>query len=371
MLFIKLAEQGSTVLAYPALARAVAECGPANVHFLVFAENRFILDAMRVLPAENILALRTDSLAHCLGDALQAVRRLRRLRLAEAVDLEFFSRASACLAYLSGAWVRVGLHAFHGEGPWRGDLLTHRLSFNPHLHTADLFLCLTAAAACDPRSLPALPLPVPPPTDQPRPRFEPDPACRDEVLRLLAAHDTRPGTQPVFLLNPNCGDMLPLRRWPGERYAALAARLLAEWPQARIVFTGLTSEAARTEAIVERIADPRCFSLAGQTGFAQLLTLYGLADVLVTNDSGPAHFATLTDIEVVVLFGPETPALFGARTPTTHALTAGLPCSPCVNAANNRRSACRNNLCMQRLGVETVLDAVRQACAARRARPIP
>ena len=45
----------------------------------------------------------------------------------------------------------------------------------------------------------------------------------------------------------------------------------------------------------------------------ELLTLYTLADVLVTNDSGPAHFASLTPVHTVVLFGPETPLLFGSR----------------------------------------------------------
>ena len=88
------------------------------------------------------------------------------------------------------------------------------------------------------------------------------------------------------------------------------------------------------------------------------MTLYGLAEVLVTNDSGPAHFATLTPIRVVTLFGPETPALFAARTPRTTVLWAGIVCSPCVNAYNNRQSVCRNNLCMQAITVGDVFEKV-------------
>jgi ADP-heptose:LPS heptosyltransferase len=89
--------------------------------------------------------------------------------------------------------------------------------------------------------------------------------------------------------------------------------------------------------------------------------------VLVTNDSGPAHFATLTPIDVVTLFGPETPRLFAARTPRNAALWAGLTCSPCVSAYNNRQSPCRNNLCMQAISVEQVFAAVCRAYEARRA----
>ena len=101
--------------------------------------------------------------------------------------------------------------------------------------------------------------------------------------------------------------------------------------------------------------------MAGKTTLRELLVLYCLADVLVTNDSGPAHFATLTSIRVITLFGPETPALFGARTPTARIIWKNLPCSPCVSAYNNRLSTCTNNLCMQEITVEEVFNAVLDA----------
>ena len=100
----------------------------------------------------------------------------------------------------------------------------------------------------------------------------------------------------------------------------------------------------------------------------QLIVLYTLADLLVTNDSGPAHFASLTGIDVITLFGPETPAVFGVRGPLSHILHAGLPCSPCVNAANNRLSACRNNLCMQAITVDRVEATALRVLAERERR---
>src|SRR5262249_52127362 len=102
----------------------------------------------------------------------------------------------------------------------------------------------------------------------------------------------------------------------------------------------------------------RCISMAGKTTLRQLLVLCGLAEGLVTNDSGPAHFASLTPVDVVVLFGPETPRLFAAASPRSHPLWAGLVCSPCINAFNNRASPCTNNLCMQELTVPLVFNEV-------------
>ena len=173
---------------------------------------------------------------------------------------------------------------------------------------------------------------------------------------------------PLALLNANASDLLPLRKWDSNRYVDLAHRLLASHPDLRIAFTGAPSEAAAAKALVRKVGDPRCFSLAGQTTMRQLIVLYTLADLLVTNDSGPAHFASLTGIDVITLFGPETPAVFGVRGPLSHILHAGLPCSPCVNAANNRLSACRNNLCMQAITVERVEATSRRVLAERRDR---
>ena len=130
---------------------------------------------------------------------------------------------------------------------------------------------------------------------------------------LLTRHLPSASVAPLILLNANASDMLPLRRWESARYAELAGRLLARFPEACIAFTGAGNEAEKSQRLARQVDSPRCFSLAGETTLRQLLVLYGLASVLVTNDSGPAHFATLTPIHTVTLFGPETPApLFGA-----------------------------------------------------------
>ncbi len=59
-----------------------------------------------------------------------------------------------------------------------------------------------------------------------------------------------------------------------------------------------------------------------------------------------------------MLFGPETPRLFASLSPRTHPLWAGLVCSPCINAFNDRKSPCTNNVCMQELTVSRVFAEV-------------
>jgi ADP-heptose:LPS heptosyltransferase len=358
LLVVKLAEQGSTVLAYPALRRAVELAGRGNVFFVAFEDNRFILDALEVIPKENVVTVSVKSLPAFLRSMLAAIRRLRRLKLAAAVDLEFFSRGSAALTFLSGAKQRAGFHAFFGAGPYRGDLMTHRLLYNPHLHTSQTFLTLVEALLRDPAGLPTFDVAPPASLAEPPP-FSPAAGELAEVSEMI--HRETGGGAPLILLNPNASDLLPLRRWPGGRYVELARRLLEQYPEIFVGFTGAPNEAGATAELVRQIGAHRCVSLAGKTTLRQLLVLYTLADVLVTNDSGPAHFATLTPIRVVTLFGPETPELFAARTPRNQTLWAGIACSPCVNAYNNRLSPCRDNRCMQAITVDQVFA---EACRA-------
>jgi ADP-heptose:LPS heptosyltransferase len=353
ILFVKLAEQGSTVLAHAALADAVARVGRENVSILVLEDNRFILDVLDVLPAGNVITVPARGGWALLRGLVRAIGTLRRARMSVAIDLEFFTRASAILCFLSGAPRRVGLHAYFGESRYRGDLMTHRIAFNPSLHASDLFRVLVAAIDLDPATLPTLgALPEP----APAPQFQPRAEDLEDAKRLLG--DVSAG--PIVLLNANCGDLLPLRQWPGARYVELARRLLARFPEIRIVFTGSASERSATERLVRAVGDERCQNLAGETTLRQLLALCTLAELMVTNDSGPAHFATLTPIDVVTLFGPETPHVFGARSPRNHVFWARVACSPCVNALNDRQSACRNNVCMQEITVPAVFE---EACA--------
>jgi ADP-heptose:LPS heptosyltransferase len=355
--FIKLAEQGSTVLAQTALLDAVRRVGPENVFMVVFEDNRFIVDVLGIIPVENVITVRCDTFLAMIPSALAALVRLRRLRLGAVIDLEFFARSSALLAFASGAAVRVGFHAFFGEGPYRGDLMTHRIRYNPHLHTTQTFAMLVAALDAPVESFPRFDL-VPVRTQDAPVCFVPQAVETKEMERLLMELTGKERVPPLILLNANASDLLPLRRWDPECYVELARRLIAEFPEVWIGFTGAPDEAAAIEPLVRKVGEARCFSLAGRTSLRQLMVLYCLAEVLVTNDSGPAHFASLTPIRTVTLFGPETPLLFAALTPRNKPLWAGIACSPCVSAVNNRQSACRNNVCMQRISVEQVFEGV-------------
>src|SRR5215472_15811287 len=364
ILFIKFAEQGSTVLAYPAILRAIEMVGRENVYFVVFEGNRFILDVMEIIPDGNVITIATNSLFGLATGALRALLQVRKIGIDAVIDMEFLTRFSAILTFMTGAKSRVGFHTFFGDGPYRGDLMTHRLLYNPHLHTSQMFEAMVVALTRDPAVLPTFDF-APSASDS-WPSYRPSESEVAEGNALLKSVNPRMSSAPLILLNPNASDLLPLRRWPASRYVQLAQRLRERYPDLFIGFTGAPAETASNNQLAEEVGSDRIIQFAGKTTLRQLLVLYRRSEVLVTNDSGPAHFASLTPIHVVTLFGPETPALFGTRSPNATALWAGIACSPCVNAYNNRQSVCRNNLCMQAITVDEVFERVTRIYDSRR-----
>jgi ADP-heptose:LPS heptosyltransferase len=366
ILFLKFIEQGATVLAQDAIARATRLVGRDNVYFCVFESNRAILDVLDTVPASNIISVRDHRLTAFVIDFVGAMLRSRSSGIDTVIDMEFFSRASAIFAFLSGARTRVGLHRFTGELPYRGDLMTHRIQYLPHLHISQQYSILVEAAVHDPRDEPLLKIPLgdmQANAPAARSAFAADAAALQRMRERIGAQDA----SPVVILNPNASDLLPLRKWQTSKFAELAKRILGAYPHARIVLTGGPSELAAAEQLRAEIASPRVVSMAGQTSLPELLTLYSVADVLVTNDSGPGHFSSLTPVHAIVLFGPETPRLFGPLSESSTVIWKELACSPCVSVFNHRLSPCRNNVCMQSISVDEVFEAVHRHVAGRQA----
>lgn len=364
ILFVKLVEMGSSVLACPAFDEAVRMVGRENVFILLFARNRPIIDILPQFPPTNVIAIRDTGLASFCVDLARALGRIRRERIDAAIDLEGLTRSSAAITYLTGAARRVGYYNFTSEGPYRGRLFTHEVAYGFQHHVSVMFLALVKALAAPDGQVPMLKEVVVPGA---LPAFEPAPREIQAVQGKLHAALGRTPDGPLVLLNPNCSDLLPLRRWPDDSFVELAQRLLADVPGSVVCLTGAPSERDGARALAARIDRPgRCVCLAGDTTLRELLALYTMADVLVTNDSGPGHFASLTPIAVVALFGPETPQLYGPLGPDKSTLSAGLACSPCVNMLNHRFSPCADNQCMKRIRVDDVYARVR-ALLERRA----
>ena len=358
LLFIELSEMGSAILVDPAMRNAQAR--GAELFFLIFKSNRASLTLLNTVKPENIFTIDSSSLGGLIKDTLKFLLLARKHRIDTVIDLELFSRFTALLTGLCGARRRVGYHIFHGEGLWRGFMLTRKVHYNPHIHITKNFLSLIHAAFAKEIEVPFSKIHI---ADS-EVRLEQaviDPAVLNKVReRIEKLSETfgiqfKQGEQRLILVNPNASDLLPQRRWAQQRFSELIQRLNQLYPNDLILITGSPAEFEYVEKVRSVANVKNALNFAGQVSFAELPPLYTLSDVMVTNDSGPGHFSAVTPLRTVVLFGPETPALYGSVGKSI-SITANLACSPCVSAANHRKTPCHNNVCMQAITVPQVLE---------------
>lgn len=357
ILFLQISEMGSAISAYSALRKAQAMFPDAELYYFIFSEMQESVHLLNIIPRERVLTVTSKSFFGFIGGLLRMIVTIRRMRFDAILDLELFSRLSSLLSFLFGARYRAGFYRFHMEGLYRGTMQTHRVVYNHTRHISENFLALVYALAEAPGREPLSKVCIDE-NDIVRPRIPITPAGRRHIGDLLRR--VCPSITPrhrIVLFNPNASELLPLRRWPMENYIALAKRLVRD---ARVIVavTGAPSEARDADAIVAGVANERCVSLAGKTTLRELVDLYHCSHVLLSNDSGPPNFASLTPIRVLVFFGPETPLCYKPLGNQIEALYSSFACSPCVSAYNHRKSACTDNRCLQAITVDEVYRRV-------------
>ena len=356
VLLIELSEMGSAILVDPAMEEIKAR--GAIPYFVIFKHNKASLDLLGTVPPDNIFCLRADGLVPLLVDTVLFLMWARRNKIDTVIYLELFSRFTALLAGWCGAGRVVGFYRFHNEGLYRGEMLTERVMYNPHVHITRNFFSLVHAAFAQKPEWPLAKIRTP---DLALVLKRADVAAHDvaRVREKVVAKTGWNGSQPLVLLNANASEFLPQRRWAQDRFAAVAKKVLEHRADALVLLTGSPAEREGLDEIIRIVGDARCVNFAGDVAFSDLLPLYTLSLVMVTNDSGPAHFASVTRMPTIVLFGPETPDLYHSLS-KTEAVYAGLHCSPCVSAWNHRKTPCSVAECLKAISVDDVFGRVRR-----------
>ena len=360
---ILLSEMGSLVLAHDMFARFRQRYPDAQLHALLFGKNREILDLMQLVRPEHVHTVDDSSLPALLSSLWRAIAELRRANVDVAIDCELFSRISSLLSYASGASVRVGFHRHTQEGLYRGSHINRRVPYNPYQHISAQFL--TLARAIDSTAVPKSKLPVLVSGKAP-PHVALEPALLAGITARLAQDFPEIAGKPLVLVYPG-GGILPIRAWPLASYTAMCKGLVADGCAVAVI--GLKDDRALAQQLVANIqAAAPCSTAIDLTGYtrsiAELLSLFHVAKLLVTNDGGPGQFAALTPIWTLMLFGPETPGLYAPLTPKCHSFYSQWPCSPCLTAYNHRSSYCDgDNQCLKVIAPGAVLAKARECLA--------
>lgn len=347
ILFIELSEMGSAIIAHSALTRAIDEIGTENVYFLIFSRNRESVDLLKLLPYDQVLLIDDTSFVTFVVSTLRTLIHIWRTSIDTVVDLELFSRFTALLSYATLATTRAGFHRFTNEGLFRGTFLNRGVLYNNHQHMALNFIALLDAVFSDSN-------------ERPQTKKNVESELRElprlhvtEEIRLKANSWIAPlrvQCKKVVVINPHPGVLLPIRGWPLDHFVELVRQIVKDRPEWGVIVVGLPEAAGYAETMCGAVPCDRVVNLTGVTAsLVELLALLEQSDLFITNDSGPAHFAGLVRTPTIVLFGPETPRLYGPLHAEAVSLTSGLSCSPCFSAYNHRTTVCTKNRCLEEI----------------------
>ncbi len=359
ILFIELSEMGSTILAYSAMKKA-KQLFNAELYFMIFKENEESIKLLDIIPNKNIITIRSKSFFLFFIDTIKAIYKMRNRKIDCVIDLELFSRFTSILSFLSGAKLIAGFYKYYMEGLYRGNFQTHKVQYNPHQHISQNFMALVYSLIANRDEVPLLKKEIKK-KEILAPKIKSKSTDKKKIIeRLKNINPNIDEKSKIVLLNPNASQLLPIRRWPLKNFMLLAKKILKQ-KDIFVVITGTENEKSDALEICNFVKNKRCIDFTGKTTFKELIDLYNVSKILITNDSGPAHFASLTNIKIIVLFGPETPKIYAPLSKNCVCLYSNLACSPCVSAFNHRKTPCKISKCLEAIKVEDVFEIVKRS----------
>ena len=183
--------------------------------------------------------------------------------------------------------------------------------------------------------------------------FTPPPQSLAWADAWLREDPRRRKGKPLVAMEPG-GAYGVAKRWPEDRYAALAGRLVREGT-ADVVLLG-TADMAPLHDRIAAAAKAPLLKAAGQTDLLQLSGLLARSSLLVTNDTGPMHLAAAMGTPIVALFGSTDPAVCGPKgRGRATVVYEKVPCSPCYL----KECPVEGHPCLDQFDVERVHALVR------------
>jgi len=299
---------GDSVISIPAV-RAIKR-GRPDAHVTVLAPEK-IAAVWRLVPeVDSVLSLGEASL-------LSVARLVRRQQRFDAGIVFPNSLRSAIELWLGGVPRRVG-YAGHQRRWLLNQIVRKPPPDGPPPHQVEHFLEIARSLGVD--------------------------AEAGEIA--LAERQAPASAEPKFGLCPGA-EYGPAKRWLPERFAETAAAVGGHW----MIF-GTAKDQEIGAQIAAKLGD-KCTNLIGQTTLEQLIDELRQCELLLTNDTGTMHLATLLGVPVVAVFGSTEPRLTGPLGRKSRTVRHQVECSPCF-----LRECPLDFRCMKAVSAEEVVAAI-------------
>jgi lipopolysaccharide heptosyltransferase I len=328
-LVVRLGSLGDVVHAIPAVAALARHRPDAAIDWVVdprYAALVRIVDGIgRVIPCDTRQGWR-----RLIGVA----RQLRGRRYDAAIDVQGLLK-SAVLARLAGARRTIGFSRVHLREPLAWIFYSETYDPGDAAHVIQKSIALTRAVGVTDLSV-AFPLAVP------------QSSAADAVA-------SRAGSNGYGLINP--GAAWPNKRWPPERFGALAAAIDKRYGLRSVVLWGPGEESAAAAVVA---ASRGAAEQAPPTSITDIVAVAKGARLMVSGDTGPLHIAAAVGTPIVALFGPTRAERNGPWSPADISISRHDQC-----VCHYERRCRRGRPCIDDITVNEVMDAIGRRIGAR------
>ena len=289
ILIIKPSSLGDIVLALPALTALRKSFPDAKISWLIRPDFAALLEnhphLTEIIHFDRKFLGKAWFHPGASGSLVSLIRRLRRAKFDAVIDFQGLFR-TASLAWLSGCKKRYGMSKARELAPF---FYTHKITQTQDcIHMVDYYLKIIKTAGASQLDVEFV-LPH-------------HPEAADSVGRLLESHGIAHDNYVVFVPGSAHED----KRWPVERFAALAEKISSQFGLSLIAI-GSSNEASLGERL-KTLANVPIANLAGQTSLSELIALLKRSRLVVSNDTGPGHIAAALGTPLVLMFSWSNPA---------------------------------------------------------------
>ena len=176
---------------------------------------------------------------------------------------------------------------------------------------------------------------------------------------FMSSNGTFSNGNPVIGLVPgggaSWGKESAYKRWPAEKYAKLADKLIEKFSATTILMGDKNELALCTKVSDAMLHKP--IMACGETTINQFAALAQKCSLMIVNDGGPLHIAAAAGVRTVSIFGPVDENVYGPYPIGEHIVIKNeIACRPCYRRF--RKAICEHISCLNQLPVETVLERI-------------
>jgi len=349
ILILKFIGIGSITLSSSIINNIRKKYKDTKIYFFTFRENKEILDILSL--ADKVMIIDTRNPLVLVKTISQSLLFCWKERIDIVFDIEFYSKFSTIMAFLSGAKWRVG---FYLARYWRNSLINVPVYFNNTKHILEIYSMFSSTLLIQDQDLYPKAIAT---TDQDRAQLL-------EVLKNYNIGDIN----KYIAINIHASDLALCRRWPLKHFASLVELFFSENSEMGIILTGSKNEVSYSQeflGILPPEQRKRIIDLTGKLSLRQFLSLLSQIPVFVTNDTGPFHLGKAVGGRTISLWGPGSIDLygpFGREKDAQDIVYKRYLCSPCLYVyRTNAGYFCGGKApCMEDIKPAEVMDLVRK-----------